>query len=364
MLGRLAAHVHHLFLQGLERERDLRTIGRKLRAFAKGPVEVEPNLFVYTPLVLPFPHSSLALAANRHIVRATVRALRARLGIDEFEMWSFLPIAGPYVGTLGESFRVYYCTDEWSQFSYVDEGGMLRAERPLVERADVVFATCEALVERKRPQNPATYLMAHGVDHARFARALRPEQAVPADLAAIKPPVIGFYGTLQDWVDLDLVAHLAERHPEWSIVLIGPPLVDLSSVTRFANVHLLGRKPHAELPAYCKGFSVGIIPYLIGERMQFVNPIKLREYLSAGLPVVSTPVPEVLRYQDRCAVAGSKEEFEAAVVRALATDSPEARQRRSEGMRGETWERKVAEVCAIIDRIKRERDPIAAQRVA
>jgi glycosyltransferase involved in cell wall biosynthesis len=346
--------------------RDLRKIGRKLTAFTRGAIEVEKNLWVYTPLVLPFPHSPLASAINRQILRATVGALRKRLGIGAFELWSFLPTAGNYLGMLGESLLVYYCTDEYSLFSYVDERGTLMAERPLVEQADVVFATSAALLERKRVVNPATFLADHGVDHALFATALDPATAVPVELARLPRPIVGYYGTLQDWVDLSLIDRLATVHPEWSIVLIGPALVDTSTLRRHQNLHLLGPRPHAELPAYCKGFSVAMIPYLLGERMNYVNPVKLREYLSAGLPVVSTAVPEVLRYRDHCAVAQDHQEFEAAVVRALSADSPDARRSRSDAMRGQTWARKVAELCATTDHIRLERDRVAThgRRVA
>jgi len=335
--------------------RDLKKIVNKLKGFARGPERVEEDLWVYTPLVLPFPYSPLAQRANAAILRATLWGLRKKLGIQDFELWTFLPNVGEYVGTLGEKLIVYYCIDEWSQFSYIDEARMVRSEERIVDRADVIFASCEALAERKRARNPRTYLAPHGVDHALFARALDDTTAVPDDLAALPGPVIGFYGTLQDWVDYELIAGLAERHPEWSFALVGQALADVSRVARLPNVHLLGRKPHAQLPAYCKGFSVGIIPYLLGERMKYVNPLKLREYLSAGLPVVSTAVPEVLRYAEMCHVARDADGFEKAIVRALGEGSPELRRRRSQGMRGETWAARVADVRGIVDRIDSEK---------
>ena len=331
--------------------RDLRKIVNKLGAFFRGPEKIHDNLWVYTPIVLPFPHSPAARALNRHILRATLRALRLALGMDEFQLWTFLPNVADYVGTLGESLVVYYVVDEWSMFSYIDTEKTVAAERKLLERADAVFAVCHALVDSKRRLNPETHLSTHGVDHALFARAMDPATEVPADLAARPGPVIGFYGTLQDWVDLDLIAFLAERHPEWSIALIGQKLVDTSKVERFPNVHLLGRKPHADLPRYCKGFDVGIIPYVISERMKYVNPIKLREYLSAGLPVVSTAVPEVTYYAQHCAVAADFAAFEQGVIAALASDSPGRRQARSEAMKRETWTAKVDAVRAIVARV-------------
>jgi glycosyltransferase involved in cell wall biosynthesis len=339
--------------------RDLKKIVLKLASFMRGAKQVDELLWVYTPIVLPFPHSRMAAALNRSILRATLRMLRRKLGMNEFQLWTFLPNVVDYVGTLGESLVVYYCVDEWSKFSYVDGPKIAAAEARLCREADVVFATAQSLVERRRALNPNTFLASHGVDHELFAAALRESTAVPADLAALPQPVLGFYGTIQDWVDLDLIAFLAERHPEWSIAMIGRASVDTECFSRYPNVHFLGRRDHSTLPAYCKGFAVGLIPYILNERILHVNPIKLREYLSAGLPVVSTAVPEVSRYGDLCHVAESYEEFERGIETALREDTPERRSQRSDGMRAETWEKKVAEVGARVMEVEAER---AAQR--
>ncbi len=157
--------------------------------------------------------------------------------------------------------------------------------------------------------------------------------------------MIGFYGTLQDWVDLELIAEVARRRPDWSIVLIGRVLIDTGAAGALPNVHLLGARPYEELPAYCKGFDVGLIPYRISEQLPFGNPLKLREYLSAGLPVVSTAVPEVRRYDRWCAVAADADGFVRRSEAALAADSPERRRERSRAMEGETWEARVADVA-------------------
>lgn len=329
--------------------RDLKKIAGKLAELGRGPREVAKNLYVYSPAVIPLPQSPAARRINRRVLALTLRVLRRRLGIDRFQLWVFLPNAVDYVGALGESAVVYYCVDEWSMFSYINESFMADADRRLCRRADVVFATCEALAEKRAPLNPETHVAAHGVDHALFATALDPATEVPADLAALRSPVIGFYGTLQDWVDLELIAALARRRPDWSFALIGQILSDASAVAGLDNVHLLGRRPHGALPRYCKGFDVGLIPYVISERMDYVNPIKLREYLSAGVPVVSSDLREVRRYD--CAVARGVDEFEAAIAAALETDSDAARQKRSQAMRGETWERKVEAVRQKVDEV-------------
>jgi hypothetical protein len=335
--------------------RDMKKMARKLASFLQGARQVRDRLWVYTPIVLPLPHSQLAAALNRSILQSTLRMVRGKLGMEEFQLWTFLPNAVDYVGKLGESLVVYYCVDEWSQFAYLDGPKMAAAESLLCQRADVVFATARSLVERRRPLNPHIYLATHGVDHELFSRALDETTPIPGDLATLPQPVLGFYGTIQDWVDLELIGYLAERHPEWSLAMIGKLCVDTSRLARYPNVHWLGRKPHAELPNCCKGFAVGLIPYVLNERVRHVNPIKLREYLSAGLPVVSTALPEVEYYRDRCCVAGGYEEFERGIAAALASDTHERRRHRSDSMRAETWERKVAEVSAHVMRIKAQK---------
>ncbi len=340
--------------------RDLGKIRRKLGEVAKGPVNVENDLWVFSPVVLPFPHNAAARRVNREILRATIAGLRLRLGMRDFHLWTFLPNVADYVGLLGESLAVYYCVDEWSMFSYLDRDETVRAERALLDKVDCVFAINNELADAKRSLNPATHVAPHGVDHASFARALDDATVVPSDIAALSGPngdrpVIGFYGTLRDWVDLDLVAHVARARPSWSIALIGQQLDEeaLRPIAGLDNVHLLGRKPHDTLPAYCKGMNVGIIPYRIDERMKFVNPIKLREYLSAGLPVVSTAVPEVRRYAHWCAIAETGEEFVAAIDAALASDTPALRRDRSTAMAAETWPNRVASVSRIVDDVAR-----------
>jgi glycosyltransferase involved in cell wall biosynthesis len=331
--------------------RDLGTIKRKLREFARGAVNVENDLWVATPIVLPLPHSAIARTLNAWLLEAFVRAIRRRLGIGSFELWTFLPTTASYLGVFGEARSVYYCVDEWSLFGYLDRVATMKAEQELLDRVDVVFAINEPLAATKRALGATTFVSPHGVDQALFSSALDPATEVPADLAALPGPRIGFYGTLREWVDFELLAHVARERPSWQLVLLGQELCDTSAVHALPNVHLLGQKRHAELPAYCKGFDVGVIPYVIDERMKFVNPLKLREYLSAGLPVVSTAVPEVTRYPHFCEVASTGDEFVAAIERALATDNPGARAMRSHAMRGETWANRVAEVARRVDEV-------------
>jgi glycosyltransferase involved in cell wall biosynthesis len=335
--------------------RDRAKIRRKLAEVAHGAVNVENDLWVATPIVLPLPGNAIATAINQRIVRWTIGALRAQLGIERFHLWTFLPNTGDYVGTLGEDLAVYYCVDEWSTFSGLDAVATARAERRLLERVDVTFATSRALVEAKRAVCRDTYHAPHGVDHARFATALDDDTAIPDDLAALPGPRIGFFGTLRDFIDLPLIAEVARARPAWSFALIGQQLCDVSVVRDLPNVHLLGQKPHAQLPAYCRGFDVGLIPYRIDHRVRYVNPLKLREYLSAGVPAVATPMPEVLPLSHLCRVAASAGDTVRAIEAALREGDPASRRARSASMTNETWAGRVREIVRTIDELDLEK---------
>jgi glycosyltransferase involved in cell wall biosynthesis len=331
--------------------RDMRKVSRKIRSFGAGPVEAAPGLFVHTPLVLPLHYTKAAVAVNSVLLRATVARLRRRLAMPDFQLWTFLPTAAPYVGRLGESVSVYYCTDEWSQFTAVDRAAISKMEAELCAKVDVVFAASASLVARKRALNPETHLASHGVDRDHFAAALDPALPVAPELAGIKGPVLGFFGLVEDWIDVDLLADVAARRPDWTVAVIGPAMVDVSRLAARPNVMLLGRRPYADLPRYAKGFSVGLCPFKINELTANVNPIKLREYLSAGLPVVSTDIPECRVRPEWGRVARTAEEFTGQVEAVLGEDTPARRRERSEAMKAETWERKVDALGAHVLRV-------------
>jgi glycosyltransferase involved in cell wall biosynthesis len=153
---------------------------------------------------------------------------------------------------------------------------------------------------------------------------------------------LGFFGLIRDWVDIDLLAQVARKRPEWHFVVIGDAdsSVDLGRYASLANMHFLGRRPYKDLPAYCRQFSVGLIPFKVNDLTYAVNPIKLREYLSAGLPVVSTPMPEVKLYAHLVEIADSPAGFEQAIEHCL-RGSETDRTARVAAMSMETWEAKL-----------------------
>lgn len=328
---------------------DLDKIVRKLRSFTEGSREVAPGLHVATPIVLPLPASPAAREVNARILQAFVWAHRRKLGIERFQLWTFLPAAERYVGTLGEDLSVYYCTDEWSQFRGVDRDATVSMEQRLLDKVDLCFATSPTLVASKGARGGDVRLASHGVDREHFARALDDELECPPELAHVKGPVVGFFGLLEDWIDHELAAYAADQRPDLTFVFIGKAKVDVSELARRKNVILVDRRPYESLPAYCKRFTVALCHFKRNELTLHVNPIKLREYASAGVPVVATDIPGCHGYPDWCTVTRTPAEFVEAIDRWVAKDSAAQRQARSESMKRETWDARVAAIEAAVD---------------
>src|SRR5437899_2775257 len=329
---------------------DLQRMITKLRRSLAGCQEVEPNLFVTDPLVIPLLGVALADWLNAGLLTTALRRLCRRHGLERPLLWTFLPYVSRLVGRLQERLVIYHCVDEYSAFPGVPRDALIRIEQDLIRRAHVVFTSAEKLYGERQSLNPHTYYIPHGVDLSHFAGALDPSTEVPADMRGLPHPVIGFFGLLADWVDLDLVRMVAAARPDWSVVLIGKATTDLRSLRGLANVHLLGQKPYSTLPSYCRGVDVGIIPFRKNDLTVRANPLKLREYLAAGLPVVSTPLPEVARYDGLVHLADGVEAFIAAIETALGQRSEAMARRRVEAMSAEGWESRVSEMSAIIAR--------------
>jgi hypothetical protein len=319
--------------------RDGRRALGKLRQATRGLREVEANLYVLAPLYVPAYSRGPIRAANQALIRCQVRWAMRSLGMRRPITWAFLPSAAAAAGALGEDLVVYHVVDEFAAFSDAS-AHVPELERALLARADLVVASSERLVAAKSALHPRVVLVRHGVDHAHFARALDPATPIPADLARLPRPVIGFFGLLADWIDLELVREVALAYPRASVALIGEAVTSLEPVAGVRNIHVLGRRPYASLPGYCRGFAAGITPFRVNDLALHASPLKAREYVAAGLPSVCIDLPE-LRAAPGCTVA-SRREFVAAVGRALAQGGP--RPARSELIRHEGWEARVEEI--------------------
>jgi glycosyltransferase involved in cell wall biosynthesis len=323
---------------------DLQRIWRKLSSFTEGIREVEPNLFVLAPLAIPFYGSEAVRTANRELLRVQVKRAMKQLRFQRPISWSFLPASAPVSGTLGEEFVVYHCVDEFSAFSDTNGRHIAELEERLLRKADLVITSAERLRENKAKVNPNTVLVRHGVDFQHFVKACDASTVIPEDIANLPKPIIGFFGLVADWVDQEAIIAAAKAHPEGSVVIIGKvaPDCDVSALKAVPNIHMLGRKSYASLPGYCRAFDVALMPFTVNELTLNANPLKVREYLAAGLPVVSTDIPEV-RKVGLCKMATSTEDFVRKVDECL-VEGPGPSRERAERIFHESWDARVEEI--------------------
>jgi glycosyltransferase involved in cell wall biosynthesis len=327
---------------------DLQRIWKKLSTFTEGIREVEPNIFVLAPLAIPFYGSEVVRATNRELLRIQVKRAMQKLHFKRPISWSFLPASAPVSGTLGEEFVVYHCVDEFSAFSDTNGRHIAELEERLLRKANLVITSAERLRENKAKVNPRTVLVRHGVDFQHFVKACDPATEIPEDIAKLPRPIIGFFGLMADWVDQEAMIATAKAHPEGSVVVIGKvaPDCDVSAMKAVPNIHFLGRKPYASLPGYCRAFDVALNPFKVNELTLNANPLKVREYLAAGLPVVSTDIPEV-RKVGLCKLATSTEEFVRKVDECLEEGSGPRRER-AQRIFHESWDARVEEIRGFV----------------
>ena len=333
--------------------KDMSRIFKKLKSFTEPVREVEPNIFVLNPLAIPAYGSKVIVDLNqRSLIRQVKRAMRD-LGFSNVVNMVFNPAAGMIAGRLGESELIYYCVDEYTAFT--GSAALKEIEEGLFRMSDLVVVSAEKLYDSKKQFNENTHIIRHGTDWRHFRTALDPALALPDEVRDLPRPIIGFHGLLADWVDFELIKKVAERFERGSVVLVGKISVDAEQKVKILdgvpNIHFLGRKPYEQLPAYCKAFDVALNPFAINELTLAANPLKVREYLAAGLPVVSTDIPEVRILED-CLVGTDHDDFIAKIEFALADPTP--RETVSDRIRHESWEAKVDELRAIVAASRKE----------
>ncbi len=337
---------------------DFRRALKKLREFFHGTRPVAEGISLFCPLVIPFHGNRVARSINRRLLAWCLRRACKKLNFQNPITLTFVPSSADVAGRLGERLVIYYCVDEYSQFSGTDQAAMLEMERRLIEDSDLVVVSAERLYQTKRTYNVNTRLITHGVDVAHFRKACLAETTVPADVAALPKPVIGFFGLIADWVDLESIRFLAAARPEWSFLLIGEVRTDVTALRKLTNVHFAGRREYKSLPALCKAFDVALLPFVVNELTLAANPLKLREYLAAGLPVVATPLPEIQRLGDLVRTAGTPDEFLSRIEALLGADRRGPDPEVSRQMDSESWDIKVEELSKMIAAVER-REPAA-----
>lgn len=302
-----------------------------------------PSAFL-NPRTLPLPGSAIARRINGYSLGSQVRQTLQRLELDKPILWLSLPTAVDAVGKCGESAVIYYAGDDFSALAGVDHGPVERMEAELAEKADVIIAASATIAKRFAPDK--TFIIPHGCDTALFSSP----QPSAADLTGDRP-VAGFYGSINSWLDQDLLIHAAQRLPDWRFLMVGQVETDVSRMQAVPNIEFTGRKPHSELPRLSQHWQASLLPFRDTRQIRACNPLKLREYLAAGRPVVSTRFPAVEEYSNEVTICDHRDAFVAGIENALRSDT-EGALARQERVSRETWQARAGEVRTLIEALQ------------
>jgi UDP-galactopyranose mutase len=283
--------------------------------------------------------------------QALLDELFHRHAVKRYVTWYYTPMALGFTRHLKPSAVVYDCMDELSAFRGAPPA-LLQREVELLQRADVVFTGGQSLYEAKRDRHPNVHAFPSSVDVAHFATARRPLPE-PADQASIPHPRLGFFGVVDERMDLELLAAVADARPDWQLVILGPVVkIDPASLPSRPNLHFLGSKLYTELPTYLASWDVALMPFARNESTRFISPTKTPEYLAAGKPVVSTSIRDVVRpYGDLglVRIADAPEDFVRACEAALTEDRSTWLPRVDAHLASMSWDSTWAGMKALLD---------------
>lgn len=274
--------------------RDIKRSWNKLTATKKSSVQTielsaqqQRNLQIIAPRTIPAPRSIFGRWFAVQILLLQIKPLLKKMQLQAPILWTSLPTAVDFSGHLDESALVYYCGDDFSGLAGVDHDTVNQREQELLAKADLIMASSELLAKRSAASR--THLLTHGVDYTLFSTPVARATDLPNDGRNIA----GFYGSISQWLDLELLATTIKKMPDWYFVFIGNAVVDISVLTQFKNVIFLGERGHQQLPAYSQHWTASLLPFIDNAQIRACNPLKLSEYLAAGRPIISTAFPAV-----------------------------------------------------------------------
>jgi glycosyltransferase involved in cell wall biosynthesis len=331
--------------------RDARKLWRKLVRAMAPPQKMGEQFYVATIPQIPFRKLPMIDHLNCWLGAYLARRAMRQLDIGRRISWFVVPHSGALAKQLGEDLTVYYCVDDYASHPGMDYVAIQSLDDNLTKTADVVFVAPRALLECKRKLNSNVYFSPHGVDFEMFAQAGSPVAQLADEVRGLQHPVIGYFGTVGEFVDLDLLAYLVDSRPQWTFLFVGLVATDVSRLRRYPNVIFAGPKPYETLPGWAAAFDVAIYAHRVNRANRHSNPLKLREYLSTGKPVVSVVTPETASFAEVVYMADNPEAYLAAIERALREDSPALQRQRMAAVRGLSWDARFEETIAVVDEL-------------
>lgn len=294
---------------------DFGRILRRLKRAFKAPREVKRNIWVWSPIIIPFQKYSFIRKLNRLILSTWLKWNLKKLNINKNILWTYNPLTLDLLNTDGYEKLVYHCVDEIKAQPGMPVEILETSDSNLTKKSDVVFATAPKLYETRKLLNKNTFYFSNVADFKHFNQAISCNFPAPADIAVIQSPIIGFIGAISGYkVNFDLIKSMAISHPDYNFVLIGKvgegePGTDVSLLENMNNIHLLGPKNYDDLPAYLKAIDVAMLPNQINEYTDSMFPMKFFEYLAAGKPVVSVNLKSISEHKNVCYLSHTYEEF-------------------------------------------------------
>jgi glycosyltransferase involved in cell wall biosynthesis len=317
---------------------------RKAGSIFTGLRRTEAGFWVYSPFSLPVQHISWLRPFNELVMRIQIAIVRRRLRLRNPIVWVACPAACDVAVKMKKAKLIYQRTDRFEEFPNVDAETVKQFDRKLKSSADMTVFVNKTLFEEESGQCRKAVYLDHGVDYDMFASAGK-DTNKPADIADIPKPVIGFYGGFAEHTtDISLLEKVVDLLPEMSFVFVGRASSDCSRLMLAKNVRMLGQKPYEQIPHYGKCFDVAIMPWRQNRWIRACNPIKLKEYLALGKPIVSTPFNELDKYLDVVYEARTAEDFARAIEKALAEDNPERIAARRIRVMNDSWDSKAQKV--------------------
>jgi glycosyltransferase involved in cell wall biosynthesis len=307
--------------------------------------ELGPQLSVVTPRLTRDTRGEAVVASQKCALYELVESAR----IERPILWFYTPMALAFANDLPAALVVYDCMDELSLFHGAPPA-ISTMERQLLKRADLVFTGGASLHAVKSTQHPRTHLFPSSIDVSHFGRA-RGALTEPPDQVPIGRPRVGFFGVLDERLDLELLRAVATARPAYHFVLVGPVVkIDPRSLPASPNIHYLGQKPYAELPSYLAHWDVAMMPFARNDATRFISPTKTLEYLAGGKPVVSTPIRDVVSPygEDGVVRIAEPEDFAAAIDEALASDPRASWPRVDTLLALGSWDRTWSEMSTLV----------------
>jgi glycosyltransferase involved in cell wall biosynthesis len=326
----------------------------------KGPRRIEKNLYVATlPLLLPFFQMSVFInGINSWGIKFLLKLWARKLGFKKFILWSYTPFSDNIAKKMGEKFTIYECVDEFTDSKGLVRAGVVKKmEERLLKKADLVIVTHENLLRSKKAFNRDIHVISNGAEVEHFKKAALSETLPAEEMSRIRPPIIGFLGSVQYWLDFDLIRDIAVLRPSWSIVLIGPVgrLAKIEKISGLSNIHILGKRVYGVLPSYIRAWDVCINPYILNKTAENCSPLKLYEYLATGKPIVSVDMPEARKFERIIGIAGGAEDFVRHLDGIIASlpEDPAKIQERINSVENHSWDHRFKELEAVLEpRIK------------